>query len=209
METIKIINNKNEEIRVLTSEEKKRIKSYRFHPSVEKVIVDDWSKRKTPVVTKTKNKISLVEIVTKIISILLPIILWVLYLDPQNSMLTNLFGENGYHYADKLMNVGLFLVWITIGLSPILFILSLVMLYGTKKKPWDPGLLGIWTPKNGIIAKFFIMVNVATVVGLLLNGWYVTTILLLFGYLQIYGGLYLVKSAVAKNIEKVLHPEEA
>ena len=183
--------------RILTRKEKETIIMYNVRPEVEERIEADWKSREHPRVTeKMKKKKSWTLILSDIVTYLLPFLLWSSYLDPKNTFLLSLFGEDGVYVADIIMQTGIILAWTLIVLGPIHLIAYIGIAKMARYDPWNPTYLSIWKgrPLHRII--FMWVWRLIVVSGAFLNGFIALFVCMIVAYLMMYLGTRSVRNAV-------------
>jgi hypothetical protein len=183
--------------RILTRKEKETIIMYNVHPKVEERIVADWKSREHPRVTeKMKEKRSWTLILSNIVTYLLPFLLWSSYLDPKDTFLLSVFGEDGVYVADIIMQTGIILSWTLVVLGPMFLIAYIGMKKMARYDPWNPTYLAMWKGESLSIRIFRVLWRLIVVSGAFLNGFIVLSVCMIVAYLMMYLGLRSVRNVV-------------
>lgn len=176
-----IIQNSNG-TRPLNLEEIVQIEKYNLRPAVKKAVIDFW--RTKPEHKKKSIKSQIFSWTMRLLRFILPIILWINYVTPQNEHLTQIMGENYQHYIAGILDICLFFLWLTTILLPLAAITMFMAANKIKNKDdiFNKGLLRIWKGSGKIKEEYYALFFIALISGLIVNGYYVLPIAYLIGH---------------------------
>lgn len=205
MEKVKILDNNGVQVRSLTKEEKRKLDKYDLDYVIKGFISKIWTAKPEPVVKKKSSKTKLIGLLISLISISLAVVLWLELLDPDGLSMQPYIGDKIKVYMQIIHRLGMFLLWIVVvfsfswGLYLIGFIAGLKE---DKEKIWEPFSLAGFEKKENIRRNFFFIVHLATVFGLIINGYYITTIFYLIAQAIFYGTRQVLKNKVKEQIKE-------
>jgi len=172
--------------RSLTRKELEAIVAYDLHPRVERCVDADWKSRLHPRIKEKKKERNIVRLVSKSINYLLPVLLFLLYVDPMHTLLITIAGTDGLYIAGSILKIGIIFSWIYVALSLPIMISDFVIAANVRLDPWNPVYLSIWRNKYSFGRCIGIIFQLGTMIGLLLNEWYVLAICMMLAYTLMY-----------------------
>ncbi|MDR0860394.1 MAG: hypothetical protein LBO09_05485 [Candidatus Peribacteria bacterium] len=202
-------NENGEALRPLTKKEQKTLDSYDIPYDIKAKVVEHWRSKEEPQVKSTKKSVSilLAGFILNILTLLLCIVLWVKYLGLDISFLT----ENP-KLVDAICKLGIFGVWITMGILLLVAILtfSMAVVSGTSPKfsVLDNGYL-VFFKKKSLFKKICNWsYSLTLLIALVLNAFYGTAMV----YVLISGIWYffiaVFKDFVKKEFDEILNPKD-
>jgi hypothetical protein len=201
MEKVKVLDSNGVQTRVLTRQETRKLDKLQLPYEVKSFISKVWASKTTPIVKRNSLKTNVVGVLITLINVLLPVVLWLLFLDPEGSSIQPYVGEKAAIYMEGVRRLGMFILWIVI-IFVFAWGLTYFPLVGSIEKDenevWQPVFLNGFEKRNVIRKNFFSLVALAIVLGLIVNSYYVTTVFYLIAIAVFYG----IQNGLKKNVRE-------
>jgi hypothetical protein len=173
-------------VRMLTDREIDTIVGYHLHPNVEEIVRKDWASCPNPRINEKKNKEGVMLWTSRIINYLLPILLWLSYIDPKHMLMISYVGENGLYIANSVLQIGIVLSWINIILILIIMRFNFIRSMYVRLDPWNPMYLYIWKGKSLCRICIHVLLRLVVVIGFAVNGYYILATCITIAYISMY-----------------------
>ena len=168
--------------RVLNREEMAQLEKYNLGPVVKKAVIAFWKTK--PEREKKSIKSQIFSWTMRFLRFILPIILWINYLTPQNRYLVQIMGEHYQYYTAGILYICIFFLWLTTILLPFAAITMFMAANKIRNKDdiFNRGFLRIWKGSGKIKEEYYALFFIALISGLIVNGYYVLPIVYLIGH---------------------------
>ncbi len=164
--------------RILTKREIRILRGYQLPENVERMVYNDWTRNTSTPNTKIKTHKGILSYLSTLLMFLLPIILWLWYIDPDHTyLLSFLKTEKSIYITELIVIIGIVMLWFGIFLQIMAAIAYTTIRKIMHRNWWHPNHLALW--KQDVIYKqiYSIVWVSATVVGCIIHGYYVVGIL--------------------------------
>lgn len=205
MEQVFVNTDNGHYVRPLTVKEKRKLDKYNLSYSVKMFIFDIWSRETKPIIPEINVKLFTMGIVVSIFNILLPLILWLEFVDHNGVFLYKYMGEYSVIFIQSIHRIGLFILSAIMIIS---LVLSLILFYlkttidRIGEKIWRPPFLDGFEKKNKIRNNFFFVIFLLTISGLIVNSFYLLAILYPISLLVLRESKNILTEAVKDQIKK-------